>query len=154
VRVVDCDGQNKADRKQAVGLVGSVYSGLLTAVGLNQMAHGALRDAKDVIGTRNRRMAYRGARTTCGGDRLKSGDVDLASPARYCSILGSGSFTKVWRSYPKGRIGWRMAVLAGLRWSWLVRPLARGSLGKCWRTRARAGSGTRRGVRSRPRWDL
>jgi hypothetical protein len=75
-------------------------------------------------------MTYRGARSTCDDGRLKSGDVDLASPVRYCSILGSGSFTEVRRSYPKGRMGWRMAGLAGLRWSWLVQPLVRGSLGK------------------------
>jgi hypothetical protein len=62
------------------------------------MAKGASRDAKDAIGTRNRRMAYRGARSTCDGGWLKSGDVNLASPARYCSILGSRSFTKVRRS--------------------------------------------------------
>jgi hypothetical protein len=73
-------------------------SGLLTKVGLNQVAQGASRDAKDVIGARNRRMTYRGARSTCDGGRLKSGDVDPASPARYCSILGSGSFTEVRRS--------------------------------------------------------
>jgi hypothetical protein len=40
-------------------------------------------------------MAYRGARSTCDGGRLKSGDVDPAYPVRYCSILGSGSFTGV-----------------------------------------------------------
>jgi hypothetical protein len=79
-------------------LVGGVCSGLLTVVGLNQMALGASRDAKDAIGTRNRRMAYRGARSTCDGGRLKFGDIDLASPVRYCSILGSGSFTEVHRS--------------------------------------------------------
>jgi hypothetical protein len=118
------------------------------------MAQGASLDAKDAIGTRNRRMAYRGAWSTCDGGRLKSGDVDPVSPVRYCSILGSGSFTEVPRIYPKGRTGWRMAGLAGLRWSWLARPLARGSLGKRQRTRARAGSGTRGGVRSRARWAL
>jgi hypothetical protein len=64
-------------------------------VGLNQVAQGASRDAKDAIGTRNRRMAYRGARSTCDSDWLKSDDVDPASPARYCSIHGSGSFTEV-----------------------------------------------------------
>jgi hypothetical protein len=68
------------------------------AVGLNQMAQGASRDAKDAIGTRNRRMAYRGARSTCDDGRLKSSDVDPASSARYCSILGSGSFTEVRRT--------------------------------------------------------
>jgi hypothetical protein len=62
------------------------------------MAQGASRDAKDAIGTRNRRMAYREARSTCDGGRLKSGDVDPASPARSGSIRGLGSFTEVCRS--------------------------------------------------------
>jgi hypothetical protein len=75
-----------------------VCSGLLTAVGLNQMAHGASWDARDAIGARNRQMTYRGARSTCDGGRLKSGDVNPASPARYCSIHGSRSFTEVQRS--------------------------------------------------------
>jgi hypothetical protein len=99
-------------------------------------------------------MAYRGARSTCDGGRLKFGDVDPAYLVRYCSILGSGSFTEVRRSYPKGQTGWRMAGLAGLQWSWLARPLARGSLGKRRRTRARARIGVSRGVRSRPVWAL
>jgi hypothetical protein len=46
------------------------------------MAHGASRDAKDATGARNRRMAYRGARSTCEGGRLKSSDIDPASPVR------------------------------------------------------------------------
>jgi hypothetical protein len=62
------------------------------------MAQGASLDATEAIGTRNRQMAYRGARSTCDGGRLKSGDVDPAYPVRYCSILGSGSFTGVRRS--------------------------------------------------------
>jgi hypothetical protein len=62
------------------------------------MAQGASRDNNDDIGTRNRRMAYRGARSTCDDNQLKSSDVDPASPVRYCSILGSGSFTEVRRS--------------------------------------------------------
>jgi hypothetical protein len=61
---------------------GGVCSGLLTVVGFNQMAWGASLDAKDVIGTRIRQMAYCGARSTCDGGRLKSGDVDPASPVR------------------------------------------------------------------------
>jgi hypothetical protein len=83
---------------QAVGLIGGMCSGLLTAVRLNQMAHGASRDAKGAIGTRNRRMAYRGARSTCDDGWLKSGDVDPVSPVRYGSILGSGSFNEIRRS--------------------------------------------------------
>jgi hypothetical protein len=94
------------------------------------MAHGASWDAKDAIGTRNRQMAYNGAWSTCDDGRLKSGDVDVASPVRYCSILGSRSISEVRGSYPKGRTGRRMAGLAGLRWLWLARPLARRSLGK------------------------
>jgi hypothetical protein len=81
-----------------VGLVGGMCSGLLTAVGLNQMAQGASLDAMDATGARNRQMAYRGARSTCDGDQLKFGDVDLASPVRYSSIRGSGSFTELRRS--------------------------------------------------------
>jgi hypothetical protein len=62
------------------------------------MEQGASLDAKEAIGTRNRQMAYRGARSTCDDGRLKSGDVDPASPVRYCSILGSRNFTEVHRS--------------------------------------------------------
>jgi hypothetical protein len=65
-----------------VGLVGGMRSGLLTAVLLNQVAHEASRGAKDAIGARNRRTAYRGARSMCTGGRLKSGDVDPASLVR------------------------------------------------------------------------
>jgi hypothetical protein len=83
---------------QAIRLVGGVCSGLLMAVGLNRMAQRTSRDAKDATGTRNRQMAYRGARSTCDGGRVKSGDVDPAPPVRYSSIRGSGSFTEVRRS--------------------------------------------------------
>jgi hypothetical protein len=51
-------------------------------VWFNQIAQEASRGAKDAIGARNRRMAYSGARSTCDGGRLKSGDVDPASPVR------------------------------------------------------------------------
>jgi hypothetical protein len=77
--------------------VGGKCSSLLTAVGLNQVAHGASQDAQDAIGARNRRKAYRGPRSTCDGGRLKSGDVDPVSPVRYSSIPGSGSFTEAHR---------------------------------------------------------
>jgi hypothetical protein len=46
------------------------------------MAQGASLEAKDAIGARNRRMAYRGARSTCDGGQFKSGDVDPTSPVR------------------------------------------------------------------------
>jgi hypothetical protein len=53
------------------------------------MAQGASRDAKDATGARNQRMAYRGARSTCDGGRLMSGDVDLASPVVQSPTLGA-----------------------------------------------------------------
>ena len=69
-------------RAQAVGLVGGVRSGLLTAVLLNPMAQEASWGAKEATSARNRRKAHRGARSTCAGGRVKFGDVDLVSPAR------------------------------------------------------------------------
>jgi hypothetical protein len=82
VRVVDGDGRSRADRVRRRSVGGGVCSSLLTAVGLNQMTQGASRDAKDATGARNQRMAYRGARSTCDGGRLKSDDIDPASPVR------------------------------------------------------------------------
>jgi hypothetical protein len=35
-------------------------------------------------------MAYRVARSTCDDGRLKSGDVDPASPVRWCTVYGLG----------------------------------------------------------------
>jgi hypothetical protein len=67
---------------QAVGLVGGVRSSLLTAVLLNPVAQEASRGAKDATCARHQRKAYRGARSTCAGGRLKSGDVDLVPPVR------------------------------------------------------------------------
>jgi hypothetical protein len=59
-----------------------MHSGLLTAVLLNQVAQEASRGAKDAIGVRNRRTAYRGAQSTRDGGRLKSGDINPVSPVR------------------------------------------------------------------------
>jgi hypothetical protein len=54
------------------------------------MARGASLEVKDAVGTRNRRMAYRVAWSTSDGGSLKSGDVDPASPVRWCSVCGLG----------------------------------------------------------------
>jgi hypothetical protein len=61
---------------------------------------------------------------------VKSGDLDLVSPARQSSIPRSGSFTEARRFSLKGRTGLVMARLAGLRWWVLGRPLARRVHGK------------------------
>jgi hypothetical protein len=62
--------------------VGGVRSGLLTSVLLNPVAQEASRGAKDADSARNRRKAHHGARSTCAGGRVKSGDVDPVSPVR------------------------------------------------------------------------
>jgi hypothetical protein len=46
------------------------------------MAQEPLRGAKDATRARNRRMAHRGAWSTCAGGRVKSGDVELVPPVR------------------------------------------------------------------------
>jgi hypothetical protein len=102
-----------------------VCSRLLTGVEFNPRAQRASRGAKETTRARNRRKTHRGARSTCAGGRVKSGDVDPVSPARYSSIPGSGSFTEAHRGYPKGWTGRRMTRMAGLWWSGLGRPLAR-----------------------------
>jgi hypothetical protein len=69
-------------RAQAVGLVGGVCSGLLTAVQFNPSARGSSRGAKESTHARNRRKTHCGARSMFAGDRAKSGDADPVSPAR------------------------------------------------------------------------
>jgi hypothetical protein len=50
------------------------------------------------------------------GGRVKSGDLDPASPARQSLIPRSGSFTEARRVSLEGRTGLGMARLAGLWW--------------------------------------
>jgi hypothetical protein len=59
------------------------------------------------------------------GGRVKSVDLDLASPARQSSIPRSGGFTEAHRVSLEGWTGLGMALLAGLRRRVLGRPLAR-----------------------------
>jgi hypothetical protein len=56
---------------------------------------------------------------------VNAGDLDPASPARQSSIPRSGSFTEARRVSLEGWTGLGMALLAGLRWRVLGRPLAR-----------------------------
>jgi hypothetical protein len=79
-------------RAQTGELIGGVRSGLLTMVEFNPRAQGASWGAKDDTRARNRRKIHRGARSTYACGRVKSGEVDPVSPARYSSIPGSGSF--------------------------------------------------------------
>ena len=59
-------------------------------------------------------MTYRGARSTLADGRVKSGDRELASPARQSSIPRSRSFTKACTVYSEGRTRLGKALLAGL----------------------------------------
>jgi hypothetical protein len=77
-----CWPESVGPRAQASGLVGGVCSGLLTTVEFNPRAQGASRGAKETTHARNRRKTHRGARSTCVGGRVKSGDIDPVSPAR------------------------------------------------------------------------
>jgi hypothetical protein len=74
-------------------------------------------------------MTYRGARSTLADSRAKSGDRELASPARQSSIPRSGSFTEACRVYSKGRTGLGEELLAGLRWRGIGWPRARRARG-------------------------
>jgi hypothetical protein len=63
------------------------------------------------------------------GGRVKSGDRDLASPARQSSIPGSGSFIEACKVYFEGQTRLGKALLAGLWWRGIRRPLARRARG-------------------------
>jgi hypothetical protein len=85
---------------------------------------------------------------------VKSGDLDPASPARQNSIPRSGSFTEARRIYSKGSTGLGMALLAGLRWRGIGRPLARRLQGKLRRSLAPVRSRARGGVQLKLRLAL
>jgi hypothetical protein len=132
-------------RAQAGELVSGGCSGLSTAIQVNPRARGASRGANESTPARNRRITHHGARSTFVGSRVKSGDLDPVSPVRQSSIPRSGSFTEARRVYFEGWTGLGMALLAGLRWRVLGRPLARRVQGKSgdlllWRGRERAGA--------------
>jgi hypothetical protein len=78
---------------------------------------------------------------------VKSGDLDLVSPARQSLIPCSGSFTGARIIYSKGWLGLGMALLAGLRWWGIRRPMARRLQGKLQRSLAPVRSRARGGVR-------
>jgi hypothetical protein len=74
-------------------------------------------------------MTYCVAWSTLAGGRVKSGDRELASPARQSSIPRSGSFIEARRVYSMGWTGLGEALLAGLWWQGIGRPRARRAWG-------------------------
>jgi hypothetical protein len=115
---------------QAGELVGGACSDLSTTIQVNPRAREASQGAKESIRARNRRTTHRGARSTFTGGQVMSGDLDPASPVRQSSIPRSGSFTEARRVYFEGWTELGMALLAGLRWRGIGRPLARRQQGK------------------------
>jgi hypothetical protein len=120
------------------------------AIQVNPRARGASRGANESTHARNRRITHRGARSTFAGGRVKSGDLEPASPASQSLIPRSGSFTEARRVSLEGWTGLGMAMLAGLWWWVLGRPLARRLQGKLRRSRAPMRSRARGGVRLKP----
>jgi hypothetical protein len=116
-------------RAQAGELIDGECFGLTTAIQVNPRARGASRDVKQSTRARNRRMTYRGARSTLAGSGVKSVDRELASLARQSSIPRSGSFTEACRVYSVGWTGLGEALRAGLRWRGIGRPRARRARG-------------------------
>jgi hypothetical protein len=121
--------ESAGPRAQAGELVGGECSGLTTTIPVNPRAQGASRDVKQLTRARNRRMAYRGARSTLAGGRAKSGDRELASPVRQSSIPRSRSFTEACTVYSEGRTRLGEALLAGLQWRVFGWPRARRARG-------------------------
>jgi hypothetical protein len=62
-------------------------------------------------------MAYRVPWSTCDGGRLKSDDVDPASPVRWCPIRGSGEANQRVRR-GGGGLAWPVYGGWGLRDRW------------------------------------
>jgi hypothetical protein len=98
--------ESAGPRAQAGELVGNECSGLTTAIPVNPKARGASRDVKQSTCARNRRMTYRGARSTLAGGRVKSGDRELASPARQVRFLARGASPRHAGSTPRVGRGW------------------------------------------------
>jgi hypothetical protein len=75
-------------------------------------------------------MVRRLTRSTFTGDRVKSDDRGLASPARQSPIPCSGSFTEACTVHSEGRARLGKALLVGLRWRGIGWPRARCLQGK------------------------
>jgi hypothetical protein len=121
--------ESAGPRAQAGELGGGECSDLTTTIQVNPRARGASREVKQSTRARNRRMTFRGARSTLGGGRVKSDDRELAYPMRQSSIPRSGNFTEARRVYSEGRTGLGKALLAGLRWRGIGWPWARRARG-------------------------
>jgi hypothetical protein len=71
-------------------LVGGEETGLVTARQFNQMGQGGPRDAREDMSARNWAETHWIARSTRGGGRPKSGEVDLRPPVKFGRVRGLG----------------------------------------------------------------
>jgi hypothetical protein len=95
-------------------------------------------------------MGQRFTRSTFTGDRVKSGDRGLASPAKQSPIPCLGSFTEACTVSSEGRAWLGRALQAGLRWQGLGWPRAHRLQGKRRWFRAPVRSSVHGGVLSTP----
>jgi hypothetical protein len=93
-------------------------------------------------------MGQRFTRSTFTGNRVKSGDRGLASPAKQSPIPCSGSFTEACMVSSEGWAWVGRALLAGLQWKGLGWPRERRARGKHRWFRAPVRSSVRGGVQS------
>jgi hypothetical protein len=99
------------------------------------MGQRASLGARDDVGARNLKMAYRRARSTRSGGLPKSGEGDLGLPVKFCRVRGLGKLHGLMAKLTEGlaRLGrdWReLATAAEARKAW--RAVARRSRGKFW----------------------
>jgi hypothetical protein len=88
------------------------------------------------------KMAYRNARSTCGGRRPKSSEGDLGPPVKFCRVRGLGKLHRLMVKLTEwlARLGsdWRELATVAEAWkAW--RAVARCARGEFWRSLAWAG---------------
>jgi hypothetical protein len=97
------------------------------------MGQRASLGARDDMGARNLKMAYRRARSTCGDGRPKSGEGDPGLLVKFCRVRELGKLHKLLAKLTErlARLGsyWReLATAAEARKAW--RAVARRARGK------------------------
>jgi hypothetical protein len=76
--------------------------------------------AREDVGARNLKMAYKRARSTRGGGRPKSGEGDLGIPVMFCRVRGHGKLHGLMAKLTEGlvRLGrdWRELATTAEAW--------------------------------------
>jgi hypothetical protein len=101
-------------RAQAGELIGGEKLGLYTAVEFDPVSRRVSRKISEVVGARNLGMAHLAVRSTCGGRRPKSGEVDLTV------LAGQGLGSCLGRLHGlSGKLSKGSGEVGGL-WEWLA----------------------------------